>query len=71
MGKAKRRGFNLKVKKTYTNISRKEAIEEVIELLKAEQDASFLISLFGLTLEEMLESGAEYEFLIDKFSSPV
>lgn len=71
MGKAKRRGFNLKVRKSYTNISRKDAIEEVMQLLKDGQDAGFLITLFGITLEEMLEAGADYEFLLDKFESPV
>ena len=71
MGKAKKRGFNLKQKISYTNISREEAINEVIELLKNGQDATALTSLFGLTQEEMLEAGADYELLIDKFEPTI
>jgi len=63
MGKAKKRGFNLKQKNQYTNISRKDAIEEVVKLLKAKEDASYLITLFGLSEEELLEAGADYENL--------
>jgi hypothetical protein len=63
MGKAKRRGFNLKQKNLYTNITRKEAIEEVIRLLNQKEDANYLITLFGLTEEELLEAGADYEHL--------
>ena len=63
MGKAKKRGFNLKQKNLYTNITRKEAIEEVVRLLKLKEDANYLMTLFGLTEEELLEAGADYELL--------
>ena len=54
MGKAKKRGFNLKQKNLYTNITRSEAIKETIKLIEAHEDTSYLISLFGLTEEELL-----------------
>ena len=63
MGKAKKRGFNLKQKNLYTNITRSEAIKETIKLIEAHEDTSYLISLFGLTEEELLEAGANYEDL--------
>ena len=63
MGKAKKRGFNLKQKNLYTNITRKEAIEEVVRLLKLKEDANYLMTLFGLTEEELLVAGADYELL--------
>ena len=63
MGKAKKRGFNLKQKNQYTNITRKDAIKEAVKLLEAKDDANYLISLFGLTEEELLEGGADYENL--------
>ena len=63
MGKAKKRGFNLKQRQPYTNITRDDAITEVVQLLNAKEDASYLISLFGLSAEELLEAGADYEHL--------
>lgn len=63
MGKAKKRGFNLKQRKPYTNITRSDAISEAVQLLNSKEDASYLISLFGLSEEELLEAGADYEHL--------
>ncbi len=61
MGKAKKRGFNLKDKNTSYNMTRKEAISEVIRLKQNNEDSEYLMSLFGLTVEELLEAGASYE----------
>ncbi len=61
MGKAKKRGFNLKDKITSYNITRKDAIIAVIEKKQNNEDTSKLMSLFGLTTEELLEAGASYE----------
>ena len=71
MGKAKRRGFNLQQKNQYTNISRADAITEAIRLYEIGQDAEYLVGLFGLTLEELLEAGGDYELLMEKFTSVV
>lgn len=71
MGKAKRRGFNLQQKNLYTNISRADAITEAVKLYESGQDAGYLVSLFGLTLEELLEAGGDYELLMEKFISAV
>lgn len=71
MGKAKRRGFNLQQKNQYTNISRADAITEAIRLYEIGQDAGYLVGLFGLTLEELLEAGGDYELLMEKFTSAV
>ncbi len=61
MGKAKRRGFSLKDKAPQYNMTRKEAIAEVIRQKQNNEDTEYLMSLFGLTEEELLEAGASYE----------
>lgn len=45
-----------------TNLTRDEAIKEAVEYLKSnKKEAYSLITLFGLTAEEILEAGASYE----------
>ena len=66
MGKAKKRGFNLQLKKQYSNITRADAIKETIRLCENGEDTSYLVSLFGLTQEELLEAGADYEIICNK-----
>lgn len=61
MGKAKKRGFNRKLNNQYSNITRQEAIDEVIRLNQNNEKSDYLMSLFGLTEEELLEAGANYE----------
>lgn len=64
MGKAKKRSLHLGINDRVTNLSRQEAIEEVLKLLKQKNghnDACCLITLFGLSAEELLEGGASYE----------
>ena len=62
MGKSKKRiiykGKNLQ----FTNLTREEAVIESARLLKSDKKEAYsLITLFGLTAEEILEAGASYE----------
>lgn len=62
MGKSKKRiiykGKNLQ----FSNLSREDAVKEAVNMLNSSvKDAYSLITLFGLTAEEMLEAGASYE----------
>ena len=61
MGKAKKRGFNRKQNGLYHNITRMKAVAEVIRMKQNNEDPEYLMSLFGLTEEELLEAGASYE----------
>lgn len=62
MGKAKKRSFNKNINDSNTVITRSEAVERVVKLLKTgDREAYSIISLFGLTAEEILEGGASYE----------
>ncbi|PWL80561.1 hypothetical protein DBY21_01430 [Candidatus Gastranaerophilales bacterium] len=62
MGKAKKRSFYLGINDQFTKLSRSEAISHVVEMLKkGDKDVYGLITLFGLTAEEILEAGASYE----------
>ena len=63
MGKSKtrifRKGKNLQIPK----ISRQEAVEQVISNIQTgnSQEATQIITMFGLEAEELLEAGADYE----------
>ena len=62
MGKSKKRiiykGKNLH----FTNLTREEAVKTAVEFLNSNsKEAYSLITLFGLTAEEILEAGASYE----------
>lgn len=62
MGKSKKRiiykGKNLQ----FTNLTREEAVKTAVEFLNSSsKEAYSLITLFGLTAEEILEAGASYE----------
>lgn len=62
MGKSKKRiiykGKNLQL----TNLTREEAVKTVVEFINSNsKEAYSLITLFGLTAEEILEAGASYE----------
>ncbi len=64
MGKSKKRiiykGKNLQL----TNLTRTEAIDTAVKLLNNnDREAYSLITLFGLTAEEILEGGASYEIV--------
>ena len=49
----------------FSKLSREEAIETVVDMLKnGDRDVYALVTLFGLTAEEILEAGASYESVI-------
>ena len=58
MGKAKKRSFHLGINDQFSKLTRSEAVEHVVAMLK---NVYGLITLFGLTAEEILEAGASYE----------
>lgn len=61
MGKSKRRSIALGRHNQISNLSRNDAIISVVEKLSKQEDVSELITLFGLSAEELLEAGANYE----------
>ncbi len=65
MGKAKKRGFRRGDLDDFYKLSREEAVREAVKLLKeSDNNAISLITLFGLTAEELLEGGADYEEVV-------
>ena len=62
MGKSKKRIIYKGKNQQFTNLSREEAIKMTAEMLNSsDKEAYSLITLFGLTAEEILEAGATYE----------
>lgn len=62
MGKAKKRSFQKGLNSPTYNLTREVAVEKVLQLLgKDDLEADDLITLFGLSAEELLEAGASYE----------
>lgn len=62
MGKSKKRIIYKGKKQQFTNLSRQDAIEMAVDMLNSSvKEAYSLITLFGLSAEEMLEAGASYE----------
>jgi len=62
MGKAKKRSFQLGINDRFNKLTRDEAVRLVVEMLKkGDSDVYSLITLFGLSAEEILEGGASYE----------
>ena len=66
MGKSKKRSLQLGIHDRLSKLSREEAIETVVEMLKNGRsiDVYGHITLFGLTAEELLEGGASYESVV-------
>ena len=65
MGKAKKRSFQRGIHDRLTRLSRDEAVKTVaLELSKGSEDVYGLVTLFGLTAEELLEAGASYEAVV-------
>ena len=65
MGKAKKRSLHLGINDRFSKLSRDEAVETVVEMLESgDKDVYALITLFGLTAEEILEAGASYESVL-------
>ncbi len=62
MGKAKKRSLHLGINDRVSNLSREDAVKTVAsEIKKNPEEVYGLITLFGLTAEELLEAGASYE----------
>lgn len=67
MGKAKKRSFQLGIYNQFSSLSREEAVKTVVKLLEENhRDADNLITLFGMSAEEILEAGASYEAVKSK-----
>lgn len=66
MGKSKSRIFRKGINDQITRISRNDAIVEVVQHLNKNKnsEAHNLITMFGLSAEEILEAGASYESVI-------
>lgn len=66
MGKSKKRIFNKNKENTAPTLKRREVISDIILNIKnnkLDTKTKNMISLFGITLEELSEAGATYEEL--------
>jgi len=62
MGKSKQRSIRRGKNDQFSNLTREQAIKIVVSLLESgDKEAYGLITLFGLSAEELLEEGASYE----------
>lgn len=61
MGKAKKRSINLGKHNQIVNMTRNEAVLEVVRRFKRNENVLDLVTMFGLSAEELLEGGALYE----------
>ena len=62
MGKSKKRIIHKGKNLQFGNLSREDAIKSAAELLNInDREAYSIITLFGLSAEEILEAGASYE----------
>ncbi len=64
MGKSKKRIFNKNKNQNGTSIKREDAVNLIIERIKQntlDKETNNLITLFGITAEELAEAGACYE----------
>lgn len=67
MGKAKKRSFQLGIYNQFSSLSREGAVKEVIKIIETNPiEAENLITLFGMSAEELLEAGASYEAVKSK-----
>ncbi len=65
MGKAKKRSLHLGINDQFSSLTREDAVRMVVKMLKrGENDVVGLVTLFGLTAEEILEAGASYESVL-------
>jgi len=66
MGKSKSRILRKGINNRVTKITRAEAVIEAAEFLNSNNniDAKNLITMFGLSAEELLEAGASYESVV-------
>ncbi len=62
MGKSKKRIIYKGKNQQFDNITRSEAVETAVKLLKNnDKEVYAIITLFGLSAEELLEAGASFE----------
>jgi len=61
LGKAKKRSISLGKHNQITTMTRNEAISEVVRRFKHNETVLDLVTMFGLSAEELLEGGALYE----------
>ena len=62
MGKAKKRSFQRGINDRVSNLSRDDAVIMAADMLKnGDIEVYGLVTLFGLSAEELLEAGASYE----------
>lgn len=62
LGKSKKRIIHKGKNLQFTNLTRQEAVGNVVSLLGSGDNKAYsLITLFGLSAEEILEAGASYE----------
>lgn len=64
MGKSKKRILHKGINDKITNLKREDALKDVVKACNAKKidnETKDLISLFGFSAEELLESGAQYE----------
>lgn len=66
MGKSKSRILRKGINKQFTSMTRENAISETAKLLNSNNltEARNLITMFGMSAEEVLEAGASYEAVI-------
>lgn len=65
MGKAKKRSFQLGINDRVSNLSREDAVNMVVDMLKSGDNNVYgLVTLFGFSAEELLEAGASYESVV-------
>jgi len=63
MGKSKTRILRKGINNQFTTMTRENAVKETVKFLDSNfvNDAKDLITMFGLSAEELLEAGASYE----------
>ena len=66
MGKSKSRIFRKGINDQFTRMTRENAVIESVKFLENRKitEAHNLITMFGLTAEELLEAGASYESVV-------
>lgn len=66
MGKSKSRIFRKGINDQFTTMTRETAVNETAKFLNSRNitEAHNLITMFGLTAEEILEAGASYESVV-------
>lgn len=61
MGKAKRRSIAKGKYDQLANLAREDAVKIAVSKIQQKESPDEIITLFGLTAEELLEAGADYE----------